>query len=256
MKRSLLAALLLGGLVACDSPTVDALVALDGAARAPEGSTNGKDGGSQAAHDDATTEYVPVFVDCADVFSKAHAGDACKLEKDCSQDLKCSRQIARCVNGVLFFSTEDGCPDCKDDLECGSQVLCIDGHCTACPVPKNCPACPGDYKYLTRNGCQTCECGPPPECVAAKAGCDSGYQCMLGAYCVQGCSRLDCCVNVCAEPGCAEPAPLGCLMECDDTSCDGPCKAEVCYCDLDTKSWTCKGFCAGDAASITPCKVP
>jgi hypothetical protein len=240
-------------LLACQSPTVDALVALDAAAGTRDAGARDA-GGSESMHDDATTEP-PLFVECSEVFDRAHAGDACKLEKECSLALKCTRHVARCVNGVLFFSNEDSCSDCKDDTDCGAQLLCVENHCSDCPVPKNCPACPGDYKYLTRNGCQTCECGPVPEC-RSQAECASPYTCVLGAYCAQGCSRLDCCVNACADLGCPEPAPLGCLMSCDEQSCGGLCKAEACYCDLETKSWVCKGFCADEVVSITPCKVP
>ncbi|MFT3924277.1 MAG: hypothetical protein QM778_17205 [Myxococcales bacterium] len=139
---------------------------------------------------------------------------------------------------------------CKDDTDCGESALCTDGECTMCPAHSACVACKPGWTYLSRNGCLTCECGPPTQCV--EDVCGSSMICVRGAICASGCERLDCCANLCAEAGCVEPAPLGCTFKCQDAACNYACNAEKCLCDTTTKEWVCYGGCADDPGAMCP----
>lgn len=207
-----------------------------------------------ASKDVLSTPTATVFVydTCEEVLKTARKGDPCQFEEQCVAKSECLVETARCVNGVIFFGYEElPCPECTDDLECGGKALCIDGTCQPCEPPSACPSCPDGFTYLSRNDCSTCECGPPSECNTPS--CPDGRTCSLGQVCAEGCQRLDCCANVCSEPGCTEPAPIGCTMPCDDPSCEGRCRAEYCKCDTSTGRWTCAATCANETAA---CVVP
>jgi len=199
-------------------------------------------------------DTVRVYATCENVFADGRKGDACKLETDCMQKSECLVETARCVNGLLFFAYEElPCPECLDDTNCGPKALCIDGVCNACPDTPTCPGCPEGWVPLSRNDCATCECGPPTQCVDNAACGAGGLECAIGQVCAEGCQRLDCCANVCSEPGCKGGAPVGCAMKCEDPACGGNCRAEACKCDPTSGTWVCAASCAKVTAM---CVVP
>lgn len=199
---------------------------------------------------------------CEQVWLTGAPGDPCELagtcERDAPTDPMCCIQFAYCRMGELVMDTtcNPDCATCADDHACApGSAVCNGMACEPCPPDPSgggCTAmCPPGWATLTRNGCPTCECAPPSECTAADGTvmCDpNGSQlCYPGArYADQGCAPddLGCTANVCSEPGCPAPAPLGCFTACDITNptC-GQCATDHCECDPSTGSWSCTQIC-------------
>lgn len=139
--------------------------------------------------------------------------------------------------------TSNPAPDgCVEDYECGVARLCVGGVCTACPSLEGCvePEPIGKWVPLRRNGCTVCEYAPGSEC-AGPSECAAGI-CYRGARCASGCTRLECCANVCQPSGCPEPAPTGCRARCGEGMSCGACVTTLCKCDQGT--WRCDVGCA------------
>jgi hypothetical protein len=162
----------------------------------------------------------------------------------------CCSEIVTCSGGVLgvHLYCADTCVTCTGDLDCPrGESLCDGEQCAACPDPRACAPCAMGTTQLVRNGCATCECGPPSECEPAdNTGCDPGdmLRCYPGQRCLAGCQpgESGCCINACALPGCASPAPLGCDTPCPiELGCQS-CQAAACRCD--GMAWTCDAVCA------------
>lgn len=142
---------------------------------------------------------------------------------------------------VELLTTPAGPSRCVEDYECGVARLCVGGVCTPCPTLEGCvePEPRGKWTALSRNGCTVCEFAPQSEC-AGPSECDG--TCYRGARCAAGCTRMECCANVCQPEGCPEPAPLGCKAPCDSGMTCAVCTAAQCRCEAG--QWRCDVGCA------------
>ncbi len=154
-----------------------------------------------------------------------------------------AQPLAEALRAACGGRTCDGpCTRCIDDLDCGDARLCQDGLCVACHSTDDCAAAGDGEALLRRNGCPVCERGPVSECIE-DAGC-AGRRCYRGSVCAEGCARPDCCANLCADAGCSDPAPVGCLMPCPVGVDAALCAAAACRCE--SGRWLC-----GAAAAST-----
>jgi hypothetical protein len=203
-----------------------------------------------------------ILTTCSDVWATGEPDDACDLSEPCARDAPgdplCCTQFAYCRMGLLVMdqTCNPSCVQCVDDLSCApGEATCQGTSCVPCldggPAGQMCAQCPPGWVYLTRNGCQTCQCAPPSEC-SGPDGIVCGdpnmsEQCYMGAsYADPGCSPLDpgCRADVCSIPGCAEPAPLGCFTQCDPSNpACGTCATDTCECDPSTGTWSCTQIC-------------
>ena len=136
-------------------------------------------------------------------------------------------------------ASDDSFAACTNDETCGAGSICNAGRCGPCPDTSMCPT-PLNQAPLRRNGCATCDFAPASQC-SAPADCTSGLTCVRGARCAAGCTELACCANMCADPGCKEPAPVGCAMPCDAFLGCTTCIASKCRCQA--AAWECVAGC-------------
>jgi hypothetical protein len=175
---------------------------------------------------------------------EATAGTACAFSGTCQQNdpnnATCCTNTAYCNDGSLVRNTQcnPDCTPCNDDTGCQpGSAICLGDLCTPCPSTAGCGACPQGWARLHRNGCETCDCAPVPECInngTPTCNNDPNLACYAGERCAAGCapSDPDCCTNECAAPGCNTPSPVGCLMQCSPNmqpQCN-QCAAESCAC--------------------------
>lgn len=215
----------------------------------------------------AVLSIVTEVTDCAEAF-RAPPGSPCDLVDVCKQpnpdDPMCCTETAYCtpMGLVVDRSCNPDCSTCFDDTGCApGAAICVGGTCTPCPPPINCAPCPMGWEPLRRNGCETCDCAPVTECkidrsdpMAPASMCvDPNEVCYPGERCTAGCAPSDdCCANVCAAPGCPEPAPLGCLVACSDPNCM-QCAAEACECVNGT--WQCAERCVDGSGVTASCFI-
>lgn len=197
---------------------------------------------------------------CTQAF-EAPLGAPCRLTESCERrsptSPECCTEFAACADGGLVRSRacQAGCGrSCTADSECGFAMICEE-RCGTCPDTSACPACPRDWQPLDRNGCPTCDCGPPRDC-SLGIRCDADGEvgrCYQGQACARGCDPDDlaCCNLVCALPGCPEPAPSGCVTAC--AQCRGqPCTLDDCVCE--SGRWVCLELCQEPSAASLPCR--
>lgn len=193
----------------------------------------------------------PLWVDCEAALRSARVGDACSGITSCSAaDAGCCVEQVRCSSGVISLVTRDctACGTCAEDRECGTREWCVAGRCQSCPEVTNCRACLLPQVQLMRNGCRTCDCGPPSEC----GGCGE-RACVESRYCQAGCSGAGCCVLQCEAPSCG-PGVVGCAMPCGAVPCRF-CVASRCVCEAG--SWRCEPVCAPAAEPwASRCRAP
>jgi hypothetical protein len=194
-----------------------------------------------------------VVTTCDEAWSAA-AGAACALPDRCERatpgDATCCTDVATCMPAglVLDQSCRPEC-NCTSDAACTFGAQICRGHCVACPPTDLCPPCPDGWVALERNGCATCQCGPPPQCDTPEASCapdDPNRVCYAGASCASGCDAAvpGCCSNACAARGCTGPAPLGCVSStCAPGNGCAVCATTSCTC-VDTR-WVCEAACVG-----------
>jgi hypothetical protein len=195
-----------------------------------------------------------VVVTCDEAFS-AQDGADCALAGPCERPLPanpaCCTDYAYCTTSGLVV--ESVCsPDCacEVDTSCSyGEAMCTNSVCAPCPATDACPPCPEGWMPLLRNGCASCECAPPSQCDALGENCSDEQQiCYAGASCAAGCDATQpgCCDNVCALPGCTDPAPVGCYTDCPpELGCE-LCATDHCICD--GLRWTCDALCVEDVA--------
>jgi hypothetical protein len=208
----------------------------------------------------------PRVTTCAAALA-ATTGEPCAFEGTCMQasptNALCCSDTAVCqADAVVADHTcKPECSPCTDDSQCPfGAAICTGTACEACPSTSTCPVCPLQWKRLERNGCPTCDCGPPTTCNATSLACSGATSmCYPGARCTPGCVANDpgCCTSECAAPGCglAGPAPVGCLA-----TCTGPQTASGCntcaadHCDCVSGAWHCTPTCANgtQASCIAP----
>lgn len=196
----------------------------------------------------------PTLHACEDAARRVSEVQACDFTGVCALDVpvaECCSELVACVHGVLSVNLycDDGCmPACTTDAQCTPGAAFCNGMvCEACPEPNTCAACPMGTTQLERNGCLTCDCGPPSQCDRATGMvCDPGGMqiCYPGQRCGVGCQagEAGCCLDVCGLPGCASPAPLGCDTPCPVELGCAECQAVACRCD--GMAWTCDAVCA------------
>ena len=197
----------------------------------------------------------PVLRSCDEVPRRVSDRQACDFTGVCNLTLPgspaCCAELVTCSGGALSVHPycDDGCVSCAGDAECPrGERLCDGQQCVACPDPSTCEPCGDGTQLLERNGCVTCECGPPAQCSPAdNTPCDPmdpTSTCYPGLRCGAGCQAGEpgCCLNVCAAPGCSSPAPLGCDTPCPvELGCQ-TCQTAACRCD--GMAWTCDAVCA------------
>jgi hypothetical protein len=181
------------------------------------------------------------FIDCASAIAKGQVGDSCiGLPELCVEDTSaCCKTMLACDKLTITSITRDcsTCASCAADKECSGTDYCVNKVCEPCEA-RVCPACPSPFVRVLRNGCDTCDCAPPP-C----GTCAGTQKCAQGAYCQPACDGPECCASFCAEGGCASPDPEGCSTDCGAQSC-ALCRASACQC-LGGK-WSCSAVCAED----------
>ncbi len=188
---------------------------------------------------------------CEEAFMRGQVGDACQGITTCKRDLvPCCTETLEC-SGVIVGIKRDcsNCSPCADEDACQLGTVCLSGRCEPCPkVNEKCAECPDGLVPFERNGCATCDCGPPPECPPQASNC------VPGAYCAASCTGTACCAKFLAQPGACSPNPTGCSMECGPTSCPGACFAAACTCEGST--WSCAAKCAPKTELFTArCKL-
>jgi hypothetical protein len=199
-----------------------------------------------------------IITSCRDAWEQGTPGAPCALDAPCARpspdESACCTDTASCPAGALWL--ERACrPECacRDDAQCAfGRTICVDLRCQACPPTDVCAPCPPRWVRLTRNGCATCQCGPPSQCDHPMEPCMDGGSagrpgiCYPGESCAAGCDpwQPGCCSNACSQEGCAMPAPLGCLTECPPDVACGACAADSCECD--GARWMCAPICADD----------
>jgi hypothetical protein len=215
------------------------------------------------AADEPVLTAGPTLTTCAAVMTRASDLQACDFDGVCSWSdpanpagTVCCSYYAVCNGGRLLV--EPSCsPDCTqtclNDAGCPTGAAWCDGTtCVACPDPAMCPPCPTGTMPVLRNGCPTCTCAPPSECAGTDPNtgvmeCDTpqtGEVCYRGQVCTAGCAPGEptCCANVCAAPGCSEPAPQGCRMDCPTMENCPQCMATDCTCNNGV--WQCTPVCS------------
>jgi hypothetical protein len=184
------------------------------------------------------------FTNCDDALTRARVGELCVGLASCARDNGCCREALECTNGIITSVKRDctSCPACEKESDCNLKSWCLGNHCEPCPLAVECPPCPAPFVQFVRNGCATCECGPPSNCEA----CSGAEVCRAAQYCVDGCVGEVCCVQRCSVPLCSTPNPEGCSTDCGTTSC-GPCVARNCQCAGGT--WVCERACAPEVTT-------
>lgn len=197
---------------------------------------------------DVLTKTPPVLIDdCDQARAEGKDGLACSGFESCALELPpcCSGKIV-CISSVLKVIEDcSACSTCSEESSCDPGTWCISGRCDACPKADSCKACPDGLVQLERNGCPTCDCGPPPQ----TDGCPPNGKPSPGKYCVAGCVGLSCCGSQCTPEGCG-PSPAGCSMPCGAVSCGGACFATECTCSGGT-TWSCTARCSPGSEAFT-----
>jgi hypothetical protein len=199
-----------------------------------------------------------VITSCAAVWNGAEKGAPCSFGDRCERatpgDDACCTDLVSCVDDMLVFdqSCRTEC-NCAVDTECSFGAEICEGRCVACPSIDVCPPCPTGWVALARNGCPTCQCGPPPQCDVPGDLCDAAAPdtvCYAGASCAEGCDAKvpGCCSNACATRGCPEQAPVGCVTECQPGMGCALCATSSCSC-VDG-AWSCDQVCVDNLASV------
>lgn len=209
---------------------------------------------------------LPEIRDC-EVARLGAQGDACALPEPClwtepSGGTGCCAHRATCTNGRLLVETSCSadCELCGHDLDCAfGEEFCAPGpehaECVPCLPAGPCPPCPGGWVPLQRNGCPSCECAPPKQCeIFEPASCPSPDRCYIGQRCAEGCSGIDCCVNVCSGGDCVPIVWEGCPVACSATPGCGSCALEGCTC-MPGGQWACRERCI-PPGSVRPCQIP
>jgi len=193
----------------------------------------------------------PLWLDCDAALANARVGDACAQFVACrSADAGCCVDLVRCSSGVISTAFRDcsACGACTDDTRCQPGQWCVDGSCQTCPEVTSCRPCLPPQVSLLRNGCRTCDCGPPSTCGSCGAN-----PCTESRYCQMGCSGAGCCVLQCEEARCG-PSVVGCAMPCGSMPCRF-CIASRCVCDVGR--WRCDPVCAESAEPwASRCRAP
>lgn len=186
------------------------------------------------AADESVLTAGPTLRSCEEVQSRQFDRQACEF------DGVCTWSDTGDPNGVVC---------------CTYFAVCTDGRLLVEPMcPMECPACPMGTVPLRQNGCATCTCAPPSQCDSTDPmACDPSLTCYRGQVCADDTmpGQLDGCANVCAAPGCAEPAPLGCRMDCPMELNCGTCMATDCSCSAG--AWRCTPVCSD---VVGPCFLP
>lgn len=222
------------------------------------------------AADEPVLTAGPTLRTCADVLARTSDLQACEFDGVCSwsdpaspNGVACCTYFAVCAGGRLLIEPmcPPGCQACMDDTQCEvglSWCSPATGTCEACPDPSMCAACPPGTEPIVRNGCATCTCAPASECSGGDPNgmelvCAPMETCYRGQLCTDGCAPGDasCCANVCAAPGCADPAPQGCLMDCPMAANCSQCMASGCTCENGV--WRCTPVCSD---VVGPCFLP
>lgn len=205
----------------------------------------------------------PTLTSCEAVPSRVSDLQACDFDGVCTwsdptnpDGSACCSYFAICTEGRLLVEPmcQPECRTCARDVECPAGVSWCDGTtCVACTDPGMCPPCPAGTVPITRNGCPTCTCAPASECTDPATCAAPSESCYRGQVCAEGCApdELGCCANVCAAPGCAEPAPQGCLMDCPLGATCPQCMATACACSNGV--WQCTAVCSD---VVGPCFLP
>jgi hypothetical protein len=194
---------------------------------------------------------------CANAFAEP-AGAPCVLagrcERAASSNPLCCTEVATCSAHALVLTTEcDPACDCDSDGDCPfGQATCGEIRCEPCAPTSLCPACPAGWVRLERNGCDTCQCGPPSACMTPGEACGADQVCYAGQSCASGCDATveGCCSNACAASGCLGDAPVGCHTPCTD-GCTS-CATSTCRCEA--RTWVCDSICAEDVPLV--CTYP
>jgi hypothetical protein len=193
--------------------------------------------GACVAADEPVLTAGPTLRTCDEVLMRTFDEQACEFDGVCTwtdaQDpngTACCTYFAICTEGRLLVE-----PMCSMTVACDQ---CPDGT-----VPVRAVACG-----------TTCTCAPPSECNGTDPmACDPSRVCYRGQVCTDDCApgQLDCCANVCADAGCAEPAPLGCRMDCPMELGCATCMATACTCAAGV--WQCTPVCSD---AVGPCFLP
>lgn len=193
---------------------------------------------------------------CAEALRHPQDGLPCAFRDACIEPLDpCCARVLLCEAGTLRIGPPDCDPSCQP---CGSDRVCLpgticEGVCQPCPMIEPCTG-PAGWVQLERNGCPTCDFAPQPSACADPSAC-MGLDCYLGAACARGCTAPeDCCVNVCAEPGCPPLAPLGCQTACPPELGCMLCATAMCACT--GGAWECAVACVDGAALAPSCFYP
>lgn len=214
------------------------------------------------AADEPVLTSGPPLTTCAEVMARRFDQQLCDFDGVCTWPepsdpggTGCCTSFAVCAEGRLVIESmcADACGTCMDDSGClPGRAWCEGSTCVACPEPAACPPCPPGTEPVMRNGCPSCTCAPPSACPDDNL-CASPETCYPGQVCAEGCRPGDraCCANVCALPGCAEPAPLGCRMECPAELNCASCMATACTCAAGV--WACTPVCSD---VVGPCFLP
>jgi hypothetical protein len=203
-----------------------------------------------------------VITSCDAVWNGAQKGAPCSFADRCERgtpgDSICCTDLATCVDEVLVLdqTCRTEC-NCSDDSQCAFGAELCEGRCFACPSTDVCPPCPDGWVPLQRNGCATCQCGPPPQCDTPGELCDPtgpGTVCYSGASCAEGCGANvpGCCSNTCAALGCSDPAPIGCVTACRPELGCSLCATSSCSC-VDS-AWVCDAICVENINGV--CSYP
>jgi hypothetical protein len=199
--------------------------------------------------------------DCEEIFALGE-GAPCSGMIDCrridpSDPAQCCRQFAVCSEGILVIAPVcTGCERCEDDSVCPYGIsICEENRCSeGCPDTTICPGCEEGLVPLFRNGCATCFCAPPSECLDPSS-CGEGETCYPSEACANGCAPgdLQCCVHSCApvEPPCPIPGKVGCQMACEPGMNCAFCYAADCVCGRE--GWSCTPACG---LVDSPCFFP
>lgn len=130
---------------------------------------------------------------------------------------------------------------CSQDTECSKFSVCEAQRCVPCPDAGLCQSAPPlNQLFLSRNACPSCTPAPPSQC-EADTGCTGDLVCARGLRCVEGCSGLGCCANVCSPKGCSGLVPVGCNMACGAELGCAVCVAAKCVCT--GGAWRCVATC-------------
>ncbi|HVV84969.1 MAG TPA: hypothetical protein VHE35_18020 [Kofleriaceae bacterium] len=195
----------------------------------------------------------PVLRSCDEAATRVSDHQACAFVDACALPLpeapSCCAELVTCTGGTLSVASycDSACVACAGDRDCpAGERLCDGTVCVPCTDPQACAPCADGTVPVVRNDCSTCECGPASQCNPdpGAPACADAEQCYPGQRCGAGCQPDEpgCCLDVCAQPGCASPAPLGCDTPCPpELGCE-TCQATGCRCD--GMVWTCDAVCA------------